>query len=305
MRRLPAIAVLLAPFLVAVAVAAADPAPEAPPQPPAPEEPTQVWLGVLLGNAVDGGAQVVALVPQGPAAMGGILEGDVILSIDGDATPDREALSRVLARLTPGKTARVTILRGGESVTRSVAVARRSAPVAMPLKRRFTPEAAEAWAVSGWTGGMGVTPIPRELRMHYGAPAGAGVLVTSVDPGGAAAAAKVQVGDVLVSIDGSPCLEATDLPRAFLSRPDLASISLALIRDRKPVTARMAVAMQMQHEEQMEVSEAPEGMAIYRSLGSGGGPDSERIQALELEIERLTKRLAAVEEELTRVKKEP
>ena len=37
------------------------------------------WLGVWLGDAVDGGAQVVALVPRGPAFVSGIRIGDIIV----------------------------------------------------------------------------------------------------------------------------------------------------------------------------------------------------------------------------------
>jgi serine protease Do len=255
---------------------------------------------VLLGNAVDGGAQVVALVPQGPAAKAGIQEGDVILSVAGHATPDREALGRAVALLEPGQTATLTILRGGQSVTRTVSLARRAAPVALPLLQKRRAQEAEVYTVAGSSGGLSVAPIPRELRLHYGAPADAGVLVTSVDPDGSAAAAKVRVGDVLVSVNGTPLSEAHDLPRALIGSKDPASVSLALVRDRKPVTAKMALAIPMQRELEMELSATPEAMALY-----GADPDAEKILALEREIERLTERLAAVEQELRRVKKEP
>jgi serine protease Do len=260
-----------------------------------------VWLGVLLGNAVDGGAQVVALVPQGPAAKAGILEGDVILSLDGLSTPDRDALGRALALLQPGQTARVTILRGGQSVTRTVAVARRESPTPLPLlpKRRTAPEAQALW-FGGWSGGMSVSPIPRELRLHYGAPADAGALVTSVDPGGAAAAAKVRVGDVLVRVGDRAISEAYDLPRALAGSHDSASVTLSLVRDRKPVTALLSVANPVQREYETALSAGGGVMAPYAAHS-----DAEKILALEQEIERLMERLAAVEQELRRVKKEP
>src|SRR6185436_16309432 len=104
----------------------------------------------------------------------------------------------------------------------------------LPLlqKRRLAPQP-PGWEVAGWTGGMSVATIPRELRVHYGAPADAGVLVTAVDPDGPAAAAKVQVGDVLVSVDGTSLSEAYDLPRSLVTSRDPASVPLALVRDRK------------------------------------------------------------------------
>ncbi len=48
---------------------------------------------------------------------------------------------------------------------------------------------------------LGLTP---ELRVHFGAPEDAGVLVARVDEGSPAAAAGIQVGDVLTAVDGKP-----------------------------------------------------------------------------------------------------
>src|SRR5262249_12045310 len=157
--------------------------------------------------------------------------------------------------LAPGRVAQVSLLRGGASVTRAVAIQARATPVPLPLlqKRRVAPPATTVWEVGGWSGGMSVSPIPRALRLHYGAPADAGVLVTSVDPDGPAAAAKVQVGDVLVSVDGTGVSESYDLPRALVTSRDPESVSLSLVRDRKPVAARMSVASFVQHDREMPV----------------------------------------------------
>jgi hypothetical protein len=48
---------------------------------------------------------------------------------------------------------------------------------------------------------LGLTP---ELRVHFGAPEDAGVLVARVDEGSPAAAAGIEVGDVLTAVDGKP-----------------------------------------------------------------------------------------------------
>ena len=48
-----------------------------------PDEPSAPWMGVFLGDAVDGGVQIVALVPGGPAQAGGLQRGDVLVRVGG------------------------------------------------------------------------------------------------------------------------------------------------------------------------------------------------------------------------------
>ena len=60
------------------------------------------WLGVLLGDAVDGGLRLVALVPGGPAARGGLRPGDILVAADSSPTTSREDLERVLLAVRPG-----------------------------------------------------------------------------------------------------------------------------------------------------------------------------------------------------------
>jgi membrane-associated protease RseP (regulator of RpoE activity) len=50
--------------------------------------------------------------------------------------------------------------------------------------------------------GVHLHPLTAELRKHYGAPAGTGLLVAKVDPDSPATRAGIKVGDVLVALDG-------------------------------------------------------------------------------------------------------
>ena len=62
-------------------------------------------------NGSPAGAGVVSVTKGGPAAKAGISAGYVITAVNGTATPDAEALAQVLARLRPGQSARVTVIR--------------------------------------------------------------------------------------------------------------------------------------------------------------------------------------------------
>ena len=61
----------------------------------------RAYLGVTIRDGVSG-AVVVSTVAEGPAATAGVVAGDVILSIDGAATPDSSSVGSEMAKLQPG-----------------------------------------------------------------------------------------------------------------------------------------------------------------------------------------------------------
>ncbi len=68
-------------------------------------------------NGSPAGAGVVSVTKGGPAAKAGISAGAVITAVNGTNTPDAEALAQVLARLRPGQSAKVTLIRADGSKT--------------------------------------------------------------------------------------------------------------------------------------------------------------------------------------------
>jgi len=130
---------LLAIFTVLAGLSASAAAPpEAPaaPQPPvAPAAPTgRVWVGVFLGDEVDGGVQILEVVPGGPAAKAGLTSGDIVIRIDGKDVAEEKDLSRALSRHAPGETVGLTILRGGETKNKDLVLGTlpRRATVSLP-----------------------------------------------------------------------------------------------------------------------------------------------------------------------------
>jgi S1-C subfamily serine protease len=73
---------------------------------------SKVWMGVVL-DAVDGSLTITALDPDGPAAAAGVLEGDVITSVDGVDVMDVSAVGAALKSHEPGDSVHVAILRTG------------------------------------------------------------------------------------------------------------------------------------------------------------------------------------------------
>lgn len=78
-----------------------------------------------LGLNQDAGQIVLSVAPGGPAARGGIVLGDILLSADGKTLEHTRDVQSALGSDSVGKAVSVTLLRGGERVELSVTVGER------------------------------------------------------------------------------------------------------------------------------------------------------------------------------------
>jgi len=89
------------------------------------------WLGVrigpmsedvanVLGYAVPVGAVVGDVTPDSPAEEAGLVNGDIILEVEGQELEDPQALQRAIADFQPGTEVEVTVFRKGEQMTLGV-----------------------------------------------------------------------------------------------------------------------------------------------------------------------------------------
>ena len=72
---------------------------------------------VTRPNGQPAGVGIAAVTPGGPAAKAGLQPGDVIIKVNGTATPDTETLAAVLAGLRPEQQVPVTITKTDGSTT--------------------------------------------------------------------------------------------------------------------------------------------------------------------------------------------
>lgn len=210
-----------------------------------PAEPARgAWLGIFLGDAIDGGVQVVAVVPGGPAERGGIRRGDVVLAFGGRGTPDRFVFGEMVDASTPGEEFEVRVLRAGtlRELRVKTGAARPKAGIPPGV------EGERGIGFLSWRGaearlerslGARFAEIPDALRRHYGAPEDRGLLVIAVAEGGAAARSGLEVGDVVVAADGRPVSRAEDLAAALEIPRGESPLHLDAIRGRRPVRANV------------------------------------------------------------------
>jgi serine protease DegQ len=74
----------------------------------------------------DTGVLVTALDPEGPAASGGLKEGDIITSLQGKSLTSEADMIMVLRELHPGDSASVSVDRSGQTVELTITVGERS-----------------------------------------------------------------------------------------------------------------------------------------------------------------------------------
>jgi Do/DeqQ family serine protease len=151
------------------------------------------------------GALVSSVSDGSPAAKAGLERGDVIVSVDGEAMGDANALRNRVASTAPGTSLALGVVRNGESKTLRVTL------------RALEPEkAADARSGHVESGrlGLSVRPVSPEDARELQLDSAKGLLVAEVDPDGPAAAAGLEPGDVIREVNRKPVADADGLRAA-------------------------------------------------------------------------------------------
>ena len=89
--------------------------------------------------------------------------------------------------------------------------------------------------------GVGVGPVPEDVRQAKGLSARQGALVAEVVPRSPAAAAGLQPGDIIVAFEGAPVVNPHDLTRRVAATPPGTAVKVELLRNgaRQHLEARL------------------------------------------------------------------
>ncbi len=173
------------------------------------------WLGVVIqpvsrdlaesfGMDSPSGALIADLDPQGPAAQSGLRAGDVIIEVDGEEVESSTTLPRLIGRVSPGNDVELTLMRDGEQRSQDVTVGR------WPDANGDEPAAEQD--TSDRQARLGLSVVELDAAERERLEIEGGVQVRDVDPDGAAAAAGIRPGDVIVSLDQ----QAIDSPQRLV-----------------------------------------------------------------------------------------
>jgi serine protease Do len=167
-------------------------------------------LAAGLGLDKAEGALVSGVTAGSAAAKAGIQRGDVILSYQGRAVVDTNSFRNEIASTKPGSTVALQVLRDGKTREVKATLEESAANKAPRGDERGEGEASGKY-------GMTVEPITpdiaRQLQLDRNVQ---GVVISGVDPSGAAASAGLREGDVIQQINGRP-VQSTEEVRSALS----------------------------------------------------------------------------------------
>jgi serine protease Do len=129
-------------------------------------------------------------------------------------------LPKQVAALPVGKRARITVFRDGKEHQLEVTIARLSDEEGVD----------EGRGVIEGKLGLGLTDLSQELRRHYGFENNRGALVETIIPGGPAAVAGLQIGDLIIEANSQVVEDVAGLRRVVAELPSGAALRLLLQR---------------------------------------------------------------------------
>jgi len=153
-------------------------------------------LAQQFGLHQGGGVLIGDVSSDTPAAKAGLKKGDVVLAVNGQKVDAANQLQNQISQMPPGSSVKLTIWRDGKSQDVTVNLGE-------------LPETAEKAGVGEATGGglegVEVQDLTSDLAQQLNLPSGThGVVITSVDPSSAGAAAGLDRGMVIQEINHKP-----------------------------------------------------------------------------------------------------
>jgi serine protease Do len=173
-------------------------------------QPVDEDLAPALGIPKDTGELVRSVVPGAPGAKAGLVQGDVIVKVNGQQVTPEQTVSYLVANTTVGTRVPLEIIRGGKHATVSVQVAERPteeqlAKISGGGDTGSQGDANPAPTTPQRALGLSLAPLTPDLARAANLPASAhGVLITAIDPNANAAEQGLQRGDLIVSVNNQP-----------------------------------------------------------------------------------------------------
>jgi serine protease Do len=186
------------------------------------------WMGISIQTVTDEmarsfglpktyGALVNDVVPSGPAAKAGIMQGDVITGFAGSSIKDVRQLQRVVAETPVGKRVEVEIYRDGKPLKVFVT----TSPAESAPAQAQSPTEREAGPLGLSVAELGAAQRARGLT---------GVVVTDLEVGGIAEDNGIQRGDVIMSVNQKKVRNLAEYQRAMKDAESRGAATLLIKR---------------------------------------------------------------------------
>jgi serine protease Do len=202
--------------------------------------------------ATNSGAIINEVVEDSPADIAGLKENDIVIAIDGQKVETADDLTDMIRDHKRGDEITVKVMRDGKEQEIKVTLESASnspessvwsfkmpkAPMApkTPPFQFFGDDSPSLYI------GVELTTLSDQLREYFGVTGDDGVLVSSVEKDSPADKAGVKAGDVIVKADDENIETVSDLREVIADKDNGDKVSIALVRERKPLTVSVEVA---------------------------------------------------------------
>lgn len=164
-----------------------------------------------LGTKQRRGAAILQVVDDSPAQKAGLQEDDIVIAADGRTVRDSEDLRNIISKKNTGDELELRVVRSGEQLEIVATLEQRPEDSAVELQL-LEPEG-NIFSVIKPRAQMGVQlqDLSSSLAEYFNTKEHGGVLVTDVEENSAAEEAKLEAGDVILSIDGNKTETVADV----------------------------------------------------------------------------------------------
>ncbi len=201
------------------------------------------------------GVVIEEVEAESPAQKAGFKAEDIVVEFDGERVRSTRQFMRLVQETPAGRSVPAAVTRDGQRVTLNVqprsggsfkfwdgsgdnllTLPAPKVPAPMVFKRDGFPSSFETLLGSSGHLGISVDELSPQLSEYFGVKEG--VLVTTVRENSNASRAGVKAGDVITSLNGGTVTTAADLRRRSQRLEGSDEFTLAIVRDRKPMTLK-------------------------------------------------------------------
>ena len=257
------------------------------------------YLGVSVQEETEspeGGARIKRVMEDSPAEQAGLQSGDVVVGFNGQPVRGPRSLTEKIHEAEPGESVQLEVLRDGSRQTLTAELGERPGSFSFSwsgeapdfqfefdeeelgermqeLQERLKGLNLEIpnldlrsnqlrfFSHSRPVLGVQLVDTTPELRVHLGATEDAGVLVGKVLEDMPAETAGIEVGDLIIAVDGDDIESSSDLIQALMNK-DGETITIDVVRDRAIKTIHISIP---EAEEDDEVS-GPRASAYHTDV---------------------------------------
>jgi serine protease Do len=197
---------------------------------------TRGWLGVgiqdltpelakAMGVPVSDGAVLTQVNDGSPAKKAGLVEDDVVVSLDGEKVPGADAFRRAVALKKPESVATLAVYRGGKPAEVKVKLG-----VRPDLENLGVKDSKPSRADEGSRSRLGLSfqDMDARIAQQTGLPQ-TGALIVDVQPGSPAERAGLRRGEVVVEVNHRAVRSRDELMHALSAAPSRSTVLLRVV----------------------------------------------------------------------------